>query len=167
MSSQNIHAAVALVHCKSNDSLLILRRAEHPLDPWSGHYALPGGRHEAGETLLECAIRECLEECGLELTEANLIKELPVETAGRNVNKETLVQPYLFEIPEPVELTLDLTEIDQFHWLPVSDLLDGSKVKNGKISKQYPQISFPYFPLHGRPLWGFTYKVVLDYLQEK
>ena len=130
MSSSNVRAAVALVHCQSNDSLLILRRAENPLDPWSGHYALPGGRLEENETLLECAIRECQEECGLTLTEANFIKELPLETAGRNVGKETLVQPYLFEIPEPVDLTLDLVEIDQSHWLPVSQLLDEKQRKS-------------------------------------
>ena len=39
-------AAVALVLAGvGNDlSLCAIRRAEHPLDPWSGHMALPGGR---------------------------------------------------------------------------------------------------------------------------
>ena len=29
--------------------LLLIRRAEHPLDPWSGHIALPGGRRDPGD----------------------------------------------------------------------------------------------------------------------
>ncbi|MEZ4238521.1 MAG: NUDIX domain-containing protein, partial [Myxococcota bacterium] len=42
-------AAVAMVFVRpprGGDELLLIRRSEHPNDPWSGHVALPGGRVE-------------------------------------------------------------------------------------------------------------------------
>ena len=30
--------------CLRQGAVLLLRRATHPLDPWSGHIAFPGGR---------------------------------------------------------------------------------------------------------------------------
>jgi 8-oxo-dGTP pyrophosphatase MutT (NUDIX family) len=40
--------------------LLLIRRAEHPSDPWSGHMALPGGRNDPQDTsLYETVVREC------------------------------------------------------------------------------------------------------------
>ena len=43
--------------------LLLIRRAEHPRDPWSGHMAFPGGRRDEGDRdLLHTAVREGREE---------------------------------------------------------------------------------------------------------
>src|SRR5690349_5327166 len=48
--------------------VLMIRRAEHPKDPWSGHMALPGGRvDESDADPLAAAIRETREELGLDL----------------------------------------------------------------------------------------------------
>ena len=43
--------------------LLLVRRG---FEPWAGHWAVPGGRVEAGETLAEAVVREVAEETGLE-----------------------------------------------------------------------------------------------------
>src|SRR5512138_157863 len=62
-------AAVAVVLVPSPDAVLLIRRAERPGDPWSGHMALPGGRRESGDAdLVATAIREAAEELGLALT---------------------------------------------------------------------------------------------------
>ncbi|HXO29869.1 MAG TPA: hypothetical protein VOA80_21150, partial [Thermoanaerobaculia bacterium] len=43
-------AAVALVLAGAAElALCVIRRAEHPRDPWSGHLALPGGRADPAD----------------------------------------------------------------------------------------------------------------------
>ena len=63
-------AAVALVLREGPEGpeLLVIKRSETERDHWSGHLALPGGRVEPGdENLLATAVRETLEEVGLDL----------------------------------------------------------------------------------------------------
>src|SRR5689334_4968285 len=47
-------AVTIIIRAEQADAqALIIKRAEHPRDPWSGHLALPGGRAEvADESLL-------------------------------------------------------------------------------------------------------------------
>ncbi len=47
--------------------LLMIRRTDN------GLYALPGGRHELGETMTEAAVRETEEETGLRVTVTGLV----------------------------------------------------------------------------------------------
>jgi 8-oxo-dGTP pyrophosphatase MutT (NUDIX family) len=67
--------------------LLLLRRAGTGyLDGW---YALPGGHLEAGEGIVECAVRECREEAGIELSDAAVapLAVLPYRSAdGQGVD---------------------------------------------------------------------------------
>ena len=68
-------AAIALVlrpgegHAATGDpELLMIKRAEHEGDPWSGHIACPGGRMEPGDRDLGVtAVRETLEETGVDV----------------------------------------------------------------------------------------------------
>ena len=66
-----VDAAVALILRALPDDLelLLIKRARDPRDPWSGHMALPGGRRDAADPdLASTAVRETLEETGVELT---------------------------------------------------------------------------------------------------
>ncbi|MGH7339454.1 MAG: NUDIX domain-containing protein, partial [Candidatus Rokuibacteriota bacterium] len=60
-------AAVALlVRPRADLEILLIKRAEHPRDPWSGHMALPGGRRSTTDAdLVATAFRETEEETGV------------------------------------------------------------------------------------------------------
>lgn len=54
-------------------NLLVIQRDDRPDIPYPGHWDLPGGGREAGETPVTCALRETREEVGLVLPPELLI----------------------------------------------------------------------------------------------
>jgi 8-oxo-dGTP pyrophosphatase MutT (NUDIX family) len=157
-------AAVALIRVRGDDpEYLLLRRAANPKDPWSGHFALPGGRRDAGDRdLLATCIRETLEECGVRLTPADLLRPLPMAVAGSHMGIPMGVAPFLFELPAKPALSLDAREIAEAHWLPQSYLRDPCNRLMAAMSSAHPQLSFPCIKVEGSSgsIWGFTFGVL-------
>ncbi len=88
-------AAVALIFRAGGSGepeLLFIRRAEYPGDPWSGQVAFPGGRSEEGDSSLEdTAVRETLEETGID-----------IRASGRILGALDELQPQSVRLPELV-----------------------------------------------------------------
>lgn len=161
-------AAVALVITRKSPSILLVRRVEHEADPWSGHWAFPGGRvDESDINLVETCQREVLEECGYHLSDEYFQRALPLSKAGRLHKEPVIVAPFLWQIPEPVELTLDKTEIASASWIELSYLTNPDNYDSGVIAPQYAEREFPYIRMADTPLWGFTYNVLMGFLNEK
>jgi 8-oxo-dGTP pyrophosphatase MutT (NUDIX family) len=163
-------AAVALIRTRAADpEYLFLRRAENPLDPWSGHFALPGGRQDKRDkNLLDTCIRETREECGIILEPSQLVLELPWATAGKPTGNPMQVAPFVFEIPARPEISLAALEIADFHWLPLSYLLDPANHDTACLSLHYPELHFPCVRVGGstkQAIWGFTYGVLKNFLE--
>jgi ADP-ribose pyrophosphatase YjhB (NUDIX family) len=66
-SATSIVVAASAFVTDDEGRLLMIRRTD------SGLFALPGGRHELGETLTETAIRETIEETGVKIRIVGLI----------------------------------------------------------------------------------------------
>lgn len=162
--SSDALAAVALIRIRGTDpEYLLLRRASNPVDPWSGHFALPGGRRDPGDKdLLDTCIRETREECGVLLEASHLVKPLPLAIAGGHMGRPMGVAPFLFEIPEKPEVRLDDTEIAESHWLAESYLLDPANRVRLAMSAMHPDRDFPCIKVLGSAgaIWGFTYGVL-------
>lgn len=149
-------AAVAIIKClESPESILLLRRNKSKQDPWSGHYALPGGRKEDQDTsLYDTCVRETSEETGIELKADLLVKELTPTLAGRNVKAPILVQPFLFELAVQPSITIEPAEIKSYLWLDVALFSDRN---NHSTVEVYPGRDYPVYHLEDYYLWGFTY----------
>jgi 8-oxo-dGTP pyrophosphatase MutT (NUDIX family) len=161
MKNTGIHvtAAVAIIRCEHPvTSYLLLRRASHPDDPWSGHFAFPGGRKELSDkTLLDTCLRETKEETGIELQVSQLVQTLSPEPAGQNFQHLLWVQPFLFSLPNRPELSLNTSEIVDSAWVSLKNFTEPA---NHSETEMLPGRLFPTFPLQDYFLWGFTYKLL-------
>ena len=158
-ATQNGSAAVAIIHCQiPRDSYLILRRAAHPDDPWSGHFSFPGGRKDKTDAdLLATCIRETAEETGIRLHTDQLLQRLGLEPAGRLLSQPLLVQPFLFTLVDPPPLRLDPKEIQGAVWLDAEHF---QTTANHTTVELLPGRFFPAYPVQDYYLWGFTYRLL-------
>ncbi len=168
--SDEAQAAVALIRTAGpNPEYLFLRRAQNPQDPWSGHFALPGGKREAGDaSLLDTAIREAFEECGISLKPWHWVQDLPLATAGGGLSRPIKVAPYLFEVEARPPLFLQDEEIAEFHWLSLEYLTDPANHSHAALSGHFPEMLFPCIRVsasQGGAIWGFTYGVFKSFLE--
>jgi len=161
-------AAVAAVFRDAREGceLLFIRRAEHPLDPWSGHMGLPGGRVDAADvSLLAAAIRETREELGLDL--AALARPLGrLSEVRTHIGRPHSVVPFGFalEIAEPPELVLN-HEVAEALWVPLAFLLDRHHRSWYTWRRGGIPVPMPCYRYQGREIWGLTLRIVDELLE--
>lgn len=160
-------AAVAMVLRPEDEGLaaLLIRRAEHPLDFWSGHVAFPGGRAKQGETSIETAIRETAEEVGLDLRRhAELLGGLDeIQAVGRGRAIELSIRPWVFALREPPPPFTLSEEVASAHWIPIRDLLDPARRAPLTYVHEGTELVFPSIPVGGLTVWGLTYLMIVDF----
>jgi 8-oxo-dGTP pyrophosphatase MutT (NUDIX family) len=156
-------AAVAIILRDGSNGLeaLFIRRAEHPRDPWSGQFAFPGGRAEPADAdLAATAIRETLEEIGLDLTAtAELLGRLDEVRAMARLRPMNLaIAPYVFRLRVPAPLTIS-PEVTSLHWLPLQALLDPAAQSTTRYTHEQTTLEFPSLEVDGVVIWGLTYRM--------
>jgi 8-oxo-dGTP pyrophosphatase MutT (NUDIX family) len=157
------HAAVAAVLHESDagSELLFIERAEHPLDPWSGHMAFPGGRVDPGDSSARhAAERETLEEVGLDLTRAELLGRLDdVEGAPPGFDS-LVVSAFVYHLDPRVPPTPN-HEVRDVLWVPIAHLQDGTRRVPFYWPREQRTAHYPGI-LVGEPdrhvVWGLTYR---------
>lgn len=158
-------AAVAIVHARAPDTVLLIRRAERADDPWSGHWSFPGGRCEPEDSgPLETALRELEEECGIRLAGASVETALPFALARRSVGQFLLVAPFVFRVEDIQPTVLHAPEAVEGMWAPLTVLRDPTRHALLPVPGMSPEMRFPAIDLNGVPLWGFTYRLITGWL---
>lgn len=163
-------AAVAMLlrDAGAGPEVFFIRRAEHPRDPWSGHMAFPGGRQQTEDpSLLDTAIRETLEEVGLDLRrEAEHIGQLDdLQAIARGKPQETVIRPFVFEVHRDVPIRTDESEVAEALWTPLSPLYFGQVDTTRPYQWHGTQIDFPAYDVDGRVVWGLTYQMLRSFFR--
>lgn len=158
-------AAVALILIDRHGlEALFIKRAARVGDPWSGQVALPGGRYEPEDReLLGTAIRETLEETGVDL--------IPSEHLGRlddlHPRTPTLppvrVRPFVFAIPRPPPLVIS-DEVERAFWVPLAQLAEPGVRREMKLIVRGESRIFPAYDLGEDVIWGMTERILTPFL---
>jgi len=152
--------------------ILFIRRAEDPRDPWSGHMAFPGGRHdpEDGDDLFVTATRETAEELGLDLgvhaEPLGRLPDLPAIARGRPVGM--VIRPYAFAL-RGAPLLAPNHEVAEVVWAPLGALARGELRATHPYVHEGRRLELPAHRVGERIVWGLTHQMVetfLDLLRE-
>jgi len=138
--------------------VLLLERA-HTLGEHPGQVAFPGGSIDPGdESVVAAALREAVEETGLDVGGVQVLGTMPDVGLSRS---NFVVTPVLawWASPSPVRV-VDHAESAQVFRVPVRDLLDPVNRYTGSLSRGGRTFTSPVFLVNGVVVWGFTAMVL-------
>ncbi|HEY8468092.1 MAG TPA: CoA pyrophosphatase, partial [Longimicrobiales bacterium] len=167
-SPGTIEAAVALLlRPRDTLELLLIKRAEHEADPWSGHIALPGGRRHAEDAdLIATAVRETAEETAIQLGRAGWLLGALDEVEPRTPRLPPLaIAPFVFGVDPETTAVPDPREVDAALWVPLDALRDPGAVSEILIELGDGQRrSYPSLRYGEHVIWGLTHRILTQFL---
>jgi 8-oxo-dGTP pyrophosphatase MutT (NUDIX family) len=160
-------AAVAMLLRQGDAGIevLLIQRAEHELDPWSGDLSFPGGGIEERDPSERAAAeRETFEEIGISLANTQFL--------GRSDDLNGLrlslnISCFVYFLKNPVNFVLNTAEVKSCFWVPLRTLRQPER--NEFILFSRPGIDHEQPVVHLRewsqkPLWGITYRLIDNFL---
>ena len=169
-SRELVNAAVALMLREDGTGepeILMIRRAERPGDPWSGHMGFPGGKVEPDDASPErAAARETEEELGVRLDSVaepmGRLSEMRARSQFRPVSMS--IFPFLFRLTRPVSLQLN-DEVVEAVWIPLAFFL----APENRLEMEHPLTGGKAVIaclFGGRFIWGMSLAMVDELLFE-
>ena len=146
--------------------LLFIKRAEYEGDPWSGHVALPGGRHEPQDASLEdTAVRETLEELGVDVrAHGRVLGALDDLHPRTPVLPPICVRPYVAVLEDDVPL-VPSSEVAAAFWVPLSALLHPETAVEATIVVRGEERVVPSYRFGDYTIWGMTERILSGLLR--
>lgn len=142
--------------------ILLIKRAEHPGDPWSGQMALPGGRRDPGdETLLATALRETREEVGVSLGTREMLGQLDDLSPVSPHLPQLIVRPFVFGLAGEPPIRPS-AEVALHIWAGVPDLLAAARTED--VSVRGGRLSVPGYRVGPHLVWGMTERIITPFL---
>jgi 8-oxo-dGTP pyrophosphatase MutT (NUDIX family) len=157
-------AAVAIVLRRTAGDvveLLLIKRSEREDDPWSGHVALPGGRYDPTDaTLQDTAIRETLEETGIDLARDGIVLGMLDELRPRTPTLPSIIVTPFVAIVRPDVRIETSDEVASAFWVALAALEDPSLTVESEVSARGATWRVPSYLLGGHIVWGMTERIL-------
>lgn len=157
-------AAVALLLRRAPDEsleLLLIKRAEHAGDPWSGHIALPGGRQDPGDlTSLHTALRETMEEIGIDVEARGRVLG-PLDELGPTTPRlpPLVISPHVAVVEYGLPMTLS-HEVALAFWVPLERLRDPAASQEVDLDLATGMRRVTGLTYEEHLIWGLTERIL-------
>jgi 8-oxo-dGTP pyrophosphatase MutT (NUDIX family) len=159
--TETADAAVALLLKPANNrlSVLFVKRADSPNDPWSGQTALPGGKREPKDkSLKHTIIRETLEETNINLEHrCRFLGTTSIQHSNRS--PEMRILPFVVLLEHEPTVKLNEKELEGFAWISMKELAD----HKGTVKSIHGEL--PAYIIDNQVIWGLTYRVIENFLK--
>ncbi len=144
-------------------SVLLIKRADHSGDPWSGQIAFPGGKMQPGDrTVRETAVRETLEEVGIDLDRVGEFLGYGGVTVTHTGTMD--VVPSVFVLKEGVEVKPN-KEVASFRWVDLEDFLAPTTKSTYSLNREGKIEDLPAYLVGDYLVWGLTYRILSSMLE--
>ncbi len=146
--------------------LLMIKRAEHEGDPWSGHIACPGGRMEPEDRdLAETAVRETREETGVDVArDGRILGHLDELRPRSPLLPAIVIRPYVGLVRADVEIDTS-REVASAFWVPLSALRSRSAWGTGRVAVREGERHVSIFQHGEHTVWGLTERALRQFLE--
>jgi 8-oxo-dGTP pyrophosphatase MutT (NUDIX family) len=161
-------AAILLVLRAREDGepeLLMIKRAEHEGDPWSGHIACPGGRMEPTDRDLSVtAVRETWEETGIDVErDGRLLGHLDDLSPRSPLLPPIVIRPFVALVRADVRIAPS-HEVASAFWVPISALREQAAWGMGLVHARGGSRNVSVFQHGEHTVWGLTERVLRQFL---
>lgn len=153
------HSSVLLLLYQEKNELLacLIKRPRH-MKHHAGQIALPGGRMEIGETVIETALRETFEEIGITEDKIEILgtlSEFYVEVS------RFLIQPIVGWLSERPAVTLCCDEVEKMVYFPISKFKP--PYKKIELDTLTGKLTVPCIKFEGEIIWGATAMILSEF----
>ena len=164
-------AAVHLVFYQKEEEsplyLAMIRRVKNDKDPWSGHYAFPGGGVNKDESYKAAAIRETKEEIDFEIPQHSYLGEFYRLQALLNGGASKLGisahASFVIDEEKPMLKACPI-EVDEAFWFPVSEFLANESIMEREFHFSGNSKVLPCIDYRGHVIWGLSYMILREFL---
>ncbi len=147
-----------------NPEMLMIKRADHEGDPWSGHIACPGGRWEPGDRdLAHTATRETWEETSIDLErDGRIIGAMDDLTPLTPRLPAIVIRPYVAVIHPNIQV-VPSREVAEIFWVPLATIRDPASWGTASVDvRGLGKREESAFRYADHTVWGLTERVLRE-----
>jgi len=156
-----LSAVLIALHDGEHGAEVLLTRRSMLLRNHRGEISFPGGRMDAGETPIESALREALEEVGLDPALPTVVGEL---AHLNTVVSRSYIVPVVAVLSERPELVPQTDEVDRVLWTPIAELTREGTYRLERWGQPPFERPLHFFELDDETVWGATAHMLVELL---
>ena len=164
-------ASVLLIFQKNPQwEILMIKRVEKEGDPWSGHYAFPGGmRSREDQDQFETALRESHEEVNFNYDEIphqflGKLDQLQIHKNGKPI--PFLIHPFVVFLEEPFEVIPEVSEVQDYFWFSLEEIIKKENLHNKEFEFLNSTWELPCISIEEHTVWGISYMILFDLMKK-